>query len=124
MVGRRRKVHAVLWFADGNFKKLFTLKIGGNGLALARNGSSWYSSSAPVKIVSPFLPSTSILTVLSELGDLAFRISRRECWQRIRVSSLRRSIRLVHELAHPRSVIDFIARVQGFVVERADLPHL
>jgi hypothetical protein len=30
------------------------------GLALARNASSWYSSSVPVKIVSPFLPSTSI----------------------------------------------------------------
>jgi hypothetical protein len=41
-------------------RKLFTFKIGENGLALARNASSWYSSSAPVKIVSPFLPSTSI----------------------------------------------------------------
>jgi hypothetical protein len=27
---------------------------------------------APVKIVSPSLPSTSILTVLSELGDFGF----------------------------------------------------
>jgi hypothetical protein len=58
-------------FANGNFKKLFTLKMGGNGLALARNASSWYSSSAPVKVVSPFLPSTSTWTVLAELGDLA-----------------------------------------------------
>src|ERR1700723_2509003 len=95
-------------------KKLFTLKMGGNGLALARNASSWYSSSAPFKIVSPFLPSTSILTVLAELGDLAstVRISRREYWPGIRVSSLGRSIRLVHQLQHPRTVLDLIARVQ------------
>jgi hypothetical protein len=50
------------------------------GLALARNASSWYSSSAPVKVVSPFFPSTSTWTVLAELWDLASMISRRECW--------------------------------------------
>jgi hypothetical protein len=47
---------------------------------LARNASSWYSSSAPVKVVSPFLPSTSTWTVLAELGDLASMISRRGRW--------------------------------------------
>ena len=104
-------------------KKLFTFKIGEIGLALARNSSSWYSSSAPVKIVSPFLPSTSILTVLAELGDLPLRF-RAGNTDQDRVSSLGKSIRLVHQLQHPRTVLDLIERVQVCVVERAGLPHL
>src|ERR1700722_8471091 len=65
-----------------------------------------------------------MLTVLAELGNLALRISRRECWPGIRVSSLGRGIRFVHQLQNPRTVLDLIARVQVCVVERAGLPHL
>jgi hypothetical protein len=88
---QRDEVRGRLYGGFGKFKKfsglqmeisekLFTLKMGGKGLALARNASSWYSSSAPVKVVSPFLPSTSTWTVLAELGDLASMISRRGRW--------------------------------------------
>jgi hypothetical protein len=60
-------------------KKLFTLKMSGNGLALARNASSWYSSSAPVKVVSPLFPFDLHLDSARRAWDLASMISRPEC---------------------------------------------
>jgi hypothetical protein len=50
------------------------------GLVLARNASSLYGPSAPVKVVPPS-PAASTLTVLAGPGDFALRISRREFCQ-------------------------------------------
>jgi hypothetical protein len=50
------------------------------GPVLARNTSSWYGPSAPVKVVPPS-PAASTLTVLAGPGDFALRISRREYCQ-------------------------------------------
>lgn len=50
------------------------------GPVLARNSSSWYGPSAPVKVVPPS-PAASTLTVLAGPGDFALRISRREYCQ-------------------------------------------
>jgi hypothetical protein len=70
-------------------KKLFTSKMGGNGLALARTASSWYSSSAPVKVVrrgygrcAPvFLCWRLHLDSARRAGaGRAIRISRRDLW--------------------------------------------
>jgi hypothetical protein len=48
-----------------------------SGLPMARNASSWYGPSAPVKVVPPS-PAASTLTVLAGPGDFALRISRWE----------------------------------------------
>src|SRR5580658_9802313 len=52
----------------------------GIGVALARNASSLYGPSAPIKVVPPS-PAASTLTVLAGPGDFALRISRREYCQ-------------------------------------------